>query len=91
METRLKDVNQQKDELLQTLKNNGEKRKRYVIERRESLPDNSEEKAVVVVTEQNNNNISQPLSFFKQFEKLEGMIKHILETKDPPKRRLTRR
>ena len=57
---------------------------------RESLPVNSEEKALVVVTEHNNNNICQ-LSFFKQFEKLEGMIKHILETKDPPKRRLTRR
>ena len=57
---------------------------------RESLPANSGEKALVVVTEHNNNNICQ-LSFFKQFEKLEGMIKHILETKDPPKRRLTRR
>jgi len=88
LETRLKDVNLQREELIQTLKNNGEKRQCYVI--RESLPDKSEEKAVVVVTEQNNNNICQ-LSFFKQFEKLEGMIRHILETKDPPKRRLTRR
>ena len=54
------------------------------------MDDDLKEKAIVIVTEQNNNDICQ-LSFYKQFEKVEGMIKHILETKDPPKRKLTRR
>ena len=45
---------------------------------------------MVVVTEKNNNDVCQ-LSFYKQFEQLEGMIKHILETKDPPKKKLIRR
>ena len=57
---------------------------------REPLHNGLEEAELVVVTEKNNNDVCQ-LSFYKQFEKLEGMIKHILETKDPPKKKLTRR
>jgi len=44
---------------------------------------------VTVVTEQNNNHIMQ-FSFYQQIESIEGMLKHILETKDPPKRMLRR-
>jgi len=90
LETRLKDVLMEKNELLETLKRNGETKRHKTNITRERHNDRLNEKDIVVVSEQNNNDVYQ-LSFSKQFERLEGMIKHILETKDPPKRRLARR
>ena len=42
-----------------------------------------------MVVEQNNNSLVQ-FSVYQQMESIESMIKHILETKDPPKRLLRR-
>ena len=89
MQKRLEIVEKEKHDLLtrteQEVSKNTKETKRKLVS---ASPARLIEASDVIVKEENNNSLI--VSLVPQLEKIEDMIKHILETKDPPNKLLRR-